>query len=397
MSGPLSHHDLRRRNLSLLLGTLLRQEEATRKEIERETGLSKATVSRLVDELLQAGAVVASPTTPADPSVRGRRADTLRAPSTLGVVAGVSLGIRTTSIFVTDLVGRELAWRQLPTRKWDDFGQAVDWAVEVTRSAVDELGGPLQHVVVALPARALDGAVVTRPPLFMASIEGDAFARVLAERLACPVRLELDATSVLAGFEALGFVEADASPVLLNLGSVLTMALQRRDGSIARGASASFGDFSLIPVETGLGASRVGTLLGAHGLYEASQRLGSPLEAMEQLWESDVELGGRLREAFAEALDRAIRTVIVMADPGLIIFTGRLAPLVRLSLPGISAALERDIGAVPELRIVEHAENDYPAAVGAAREARAEAVAQLLDRVSAEGLGPLSGMSTDSV
>lgn len=384
MSQPLSHPDLRRRNLSLLLGTLLRRQEATRKEIERESGLSKATVSRLSDELLQVGALVSRHTTPADPSARGRRAEALSPSVSLGIVAGLSLGVRTTSVFITDLSGRELAWEQLGTPAWASFEEAIDWAVEVVSRAASGLAGPLRRVVVAIPGRAIDGTV-TRLPLFMSALEGDAFAPTLAERLGCPIRVELDAAMVLVGLETLGFIDASTTPVLLNAGSILTMSLRRRDGSIARGLTPSFGDFDLIPVDAGTGPSTLGSLLGAHGLFELSQRLGHPLNAMEELWESDAPGVERVREAFRTALTQAIRIIAVMTDPTLIIFTGRLSPLLRRTLPDVEATLRRELDRPPELRVIGHAENGYPAALGSAREAVSEAVEALLERVSQEG------------
>lgn len=389
MPQPLSHPDLRRRNLALLLGTFLRHEEATRKEIEQASGLSKATVSRLTDELLQTGAVVSSPSAPADPSTRGRRANTLRTPTTLGVVAGVSLGIRMTSIFVTDLAGKELAWRQIPTPKWTSFEEAVEWSVDTTTQAIEGLPGPLRRAVVAIPGRAIDGAIITRPPLFMAAIEGKDFARVLAERLKCPIQIELDAAMVLVGLEKLGFIDHSASPVLLNLGTVLTMSLRRRDGTIADGTTASFGDFDLIPIETCIGPSRIGSLLSARGLFELSQDLGYPLESMDELWDTDGKQVEQLREAFLTALAQVIRIITVMTNPRLIIFTGRLSPLVRQSLPVLETLLQRELTQPPEFRVIGHASNDYPVAVGAAQEARGDAVVELLDRVSSLGLAAL--------
>ncbi len=389
MSQPLSHPDLRRRNLALLLGTLLRHEEATRKQIEQESGLSKATVSRLTEELLQAGTIVSRTDAPADPSARGRRAETLRPATTLGIVAGLSLGTRTTSIFVTDLTGRELAWQQVRTPKWTSLDEAVAWTAEFARQAVEPLSAPLRRVVVAVPSRTLDGVTIMRAPLFMSVLEGDAFARALADRLDCRIRIELDAAMVLVGLEHLGFIDRAISPVLLNASSVLTMSLRRRDGSIVEGLTRSFGDFDLIPIETPFGHSTIGASLGARGLFDLSERLGHPLEAMEDLWETEGEAIDRLRDVFQAALLQAIRIIAVTTDPRLIIFTGRLSPLVRLSLPRVEAALARELAEPPELRVVGHAANDYPAAVGAAQEARDGAVVDLLDRVTGSGLDGL--------
>ena len=389
MSQPLSHPDLRRRNLSLLLGTLLRHEEATRKQVERESGLSKATVSRLTEELIQAGAVVSRTSAPVDPSARGRRAETLSTPASLGVVAGVSLGTRTTSVFVADLTGRELAWHQVRTPTWTSFEDAVAWAVETTRQAVEPLSVPLRRVVVAVPSRTLDGASITRPPLFMSVIEGDGFARALAEQLGCAIRVELDAAMVLVGLEHLGFIDRTTHPVLLNASSVITMSLRRRDGSMVEGLTPSFGDFDLIPIDTQLGRSTLGSLLGARGLFEHSEQLGQPLGAMEDLWETESAEITRLRDAFRAALTQAIRIIAVTTDPRLIIFTGRLSPLVSMTLPAVEDELSRELVEPPALRVVGHTANDYPAAVGAAHEARAGAVVDLLDRVTSTGLDAL--------
>lgn len=390
MPQPLSHPDLRRRNLSLLFDTLLRHEEATRKQIQEESGLSKATVSRLTDELLQAGALLPRATAPVAPSTRGRRAETLSAAPTLGVVAGVSLGTHMTSVFVTDLTGRELAWRHVPTPAWDRTEEAVDWVCGFVSRATADLPGPLGRVIVAMPGHAVDGAVVTRPPRVLAALAGETFVRALGERLACPIRIELDAAMVLVGLEQLGFIDATVAPVLLNASSVLTMSLRRRDGSIARGLTPSFGNFDLLPVETELGTRRIGDLLGAGGLLDLAASIDAPVTELGDLWAASGAEIARLTEAFAAALTQLIRIISVMTDPSLIIVTGSLSPLVRRVLPGVEATLQRELPARPEIRVIGHAENGFPAAVGSAREARSRAVAALLERISRDGLSALT-------
>lgn len=386
---PLSHQAIRNQNLSLVLGSLLRHDEVTRKQLEQESGLSKATVWRLVDDLVEAGAASQRSAERGEPGSRGRRPGAVRASSGLGTGVGLSLGVRTSSVKVTDLLGGELAQTQLPTPRWKDLGEAVDWAAACVLSAVEESPARLRRVVVAVPARAINGQVVARLPLFMSVIEGPEFGRLLADRLECPVRLETDASMILAGLEVMGLVDRGTLPVLLNLGSVLTMSLRRADGSIAEGRSSSFGDFGLIPVETELGCVAIGTLLGAHGLFETSQSMGRELRAMEDLWETDSDEVERLRRAFLLALERALRTIIVMSDPSEVVFTGRLVPLVARSLEEVVGRLATQVAHPPSLRVVEYSEEGRAAAAGAAEEAREGATTELLDRVARDGVEAL--------
>lgn len=386
---PLSHQTLRNQNLSLLLGTLLRHEEVTRKQLEHETGLSKATVWRLVDDLIDVGAAVTRTSEPVDRAARGRRPGALCASSALGASAGLSLGLRTSSVQVTDLLGNELAHEQFPTPRWRDLGEAVDWSAGIVSAALegDHIG--LRRLVVAVPARAINSQVVARLPLFMSAIEGPEFGVLFMERLGCSVRIETDAAMILAGLEALQLLDRGSFPVLLNLGSVLTMSLRRADGTIAEGRSSSFGDFGLIPVETDLGRFRIGGLLGAHGLFEASRGLGRELPAMDDLWQTDSEEVRRLGRAFAIALELAVRAIVVMSDPSEIVFTGRLVPLVERCLDELEQQLKTEVDQPPRLRVVNYAEEGHAAAVGAADEARAGATADLLERVAREGIEAL--------
>jgi predicted NBD/HSP70 family sugar kinase len=290
---------------------------------------------------------------------------------------------------VTDLLGNEIAYEQAPTRRWRNLREAVAWSADIVSAALDGGQTRLRRVVVAVPARAINGQVVARLPLFMSAIEGPEFGGLLMERLGCSVRIETDAAMILAGLEALRLLDRGSFPVLLNLGSVLTMSLRRADGTIAEGRSSSFGDFGLIPVETDLGRFRIGGLLGAHGLFEASRGLGRELPAMEDLWRSDSEDVRRLGRAFAVALEHAVRVIVVMSDPSEIVFTGRLVPLVERSLDVLERQLKAEVDQPPTLRIVDYAEEGHAAAVGAADEARAGATAELLERIAREGIEAL--------
>ena len=375
--------------MSLLLRTMFQKESATRKELMVHSGLSKATVSRLTDELLESEMLVLGPIG-TDPGTRGRRAELLSVASTLGLVVGVNLGVQTTSIAVRDLAGRDLGWSQLPTRKWSSLDEAVDWLASVIEDATASQTAPLLQAAIAVPARVIDEVEIRRPPLFMSTIEGRAFGDELSRRLGGEVCFASDAAMMLTGFGTTDLVAASETPVLLNLSSVLTMSLRRRDGSIAAGRTTAFGDFSILTVGTELGEHAIGTLLSAHGLYELAARVGNPLVTMAELWESESTPVLRIRDSFARALLEALRIIAVMSDPETVLITGRLTPLVRLVLPEVRNALATELDTPPAIRLVGDDEGGYPISTGAVTVGLSKTVDRICGRVAEGGIGALS-------
>lgn len=393
MAQPLSHADLRRKNLALLMDHLLRRKSWTRKEIEQESGLSKATVSRLVNDLIRVEALRTARAPDPEVPARGRRTEILHVPSELGVVIGLNLGLHRTDMVVLDLVGNELASHEMPTPRWKGKTDAIEWATTITERALVNVHAPLLHMVVSVPARIDSEHAITQLPPFMNVLEGNWFAQQLSERLSCPVRIALDAAMMLAGFETLGIIDESSAPVLLNLGSVVTMSLRRRDGSIAGGSSAAFGDFNLIPVETSRGTWRAGQILSAHGMFEASRQLGCELQNMSELWNAEphdpeqTTKIGHLKQAFFDALVHTIRVIIVMADPRVIVFTGRLAPLAAQFLTEPSVERLRDeLQDPPRFEVVDDTLNGRAAAFSSGNEALQCAVNELLEELSEAGL-----------
>ena len=110
-------------NKASVLDVVLSRAPLTRNELIEPTGLSKATVSRAVEELRGDGFVV-------DGGVdavigRGRRSTYLDVPDTAGHVVGISFGAQTTCVLVTDLRGREVKHVIVPTLDEDEVGRAA--------------------------------------------------------------------------------------------------------------------------------------------------------------------------------------------------------------------------------------------------------------------------------
>ncbi len=362
----------------------------TRGDLIADTGLSKATIARIVDDLEgmgllspdagvstdgRSGADAAPPTTS-----RGRRPTALTVPVATGQVIGVSLGLQRTGVLAVDLAGRELSWGTVATPAHADAPAAVEWLSGLIASARDRTAAPLRRVLVAVPARVVDGIRVPNPPTAMPAIGDADFLTLLTDAAGAEVVLDTDANMALSGLTVEGFIPDDARPLLLNMSTVLTMALVRRDGSTAQGASSSFGNFSALPFLRGDEESTLGSLLSTHGLEDYCARRGLTIGHISELWGGDDELGrfdtaapSALRDAvvdvFAEALASALLMVSVISDPLLVVLAGRLAPLAERVLPRVSETLGEALEEPPQILVANSRTRAHTTALGAAHAA----------------------------
>lgn len=387
-------------NLASVYGAALARGTATRAELIADTGLSKATVARMVDELHRGGLLeTADPSPPVAPgaAARGRKPTSLTVPPTVGQVVGISLGLQRTGVLALDVAGRERSWDTAPTPGWRSTAEAVRWVADRVAAACARTEAPLLRIGVGVPARVVHGAEIPKPPPSMSVLAGTAFREALASTLAAPVVLDGDANMALIGLVADGAVADSANPTLLNMSTVLTIAVRRMDGSAAPGLSSSFGDFSLLPFHSAAGDSTLGAMLSTQGLLDWCAQRGTALTDITDLWggrpwDASPSAAGRpqrsvavvrrgpggdgrtraprehaeVRELFAEALASALRIIAVLVDPPLVVLTGRLAPLAELVLPEVRRALGSELDEPPELVVASAESRWHATSLGAA-------------------------------
>src|SRR5688500_12424983 len=133
----------------------------TRNELIEAKGLSKATVSRSVEELRVDGFVVDGGVD--EVAGRGRRSTYLDVPGTTGHVVGISFGVQSTAVLVADLRGREVQHVLVPTPDHRDVAKAAKWLVGLMAEASGPAGGPLRQLVVAVPGRVRGGTAIFGP------------------------------------------------------------------------------------------------------------------------------------------------------------------------------------------------------------------------------------------
>jgi len=331
-------------NKASILDVVLSRAPLTRNELIELTGLSKATVSRAVEELRADGFVVDGGVD--EVAGRGRRSTYLDVPGTTGHVVGISLGAQTTCVLVADLRGRELEQVLVPTVDHLQVREAAEWLVDLMTEASKPAAGPLRQVVVAVPGRVRAGTEIFGPAESMKTFAGSGLQQALADLIDAPVLLDSDANASL-----LGILTEDATPgnaALLSLSSILNFA-SCTDHELVRGRTPAFGNIGVL--FSGVGTEPLDGLLSTSGLLRFARGRGLDLERIEDLWLQPHDNVSRVDvlDAFTTAIVTAVSAVAVTLDPESVFFTGRLRPLLDEVLPEVRSRLDKTLTTVPEV------------------------------------------------
>ena len=333
-------------NKASVLEVILSRAPLTRNELIELTGLSKATVSRAVEELKADGFVVNGGVD--EVTGRGRRSTYLDVPGTTGHVAGISFGIRTTCVLVADLRGREVHHVIVPTLEHRGVRSAADWLTDLVEETSESATGPLRQIVVAVPGRVRNGTEIFGSAAWVTVFGGSGLQRTLEDLVDAPVLLDSDANAFL-----LGLLADDATPrnaALLSLSSTLDFA-SCTDQELARGRTPAFGDIGVL--FSGVGNETLDGLLSTSGLLRFARGRGLELERVEDLWLEPHDEASRagVLEAFTTAVVAAVCAITVTLDPESVYFVGRLQPLVEEVLPEVHGRLDARLTTVPKVTV----------------------------------------------
>ena len=329
-------------NKASILDVVLSRAPLTRNELIELTGLSKATVSRAVEDLRADGLVVDSGVD--EVAGRGRRSTYLDVPGTTGHVVGISFGAQTTGVVVADLRGRELEQVLVPTVDHPQVRQAAVWLVDLMTQASTRAAGPLRQVVVAVPGRVRAGAEIFGPAESMKTFAGSGLQGALAELVDAPVALDSDANASL-----LGILTEDptlGSAALFSLSSILNFA-SCTEHELVRGRTPDFGSIGVL--SAGVGDEPLDGLLSTSGLLRFARGQGLALERIEDLWVQPPDEATRadVLDALTTAIVTAVSAIAVTLDPDSVFFTGRLRPLVEEVLPEVRRRLDTTLTTAP--------------------------------------------------
>jgi predicted NBD/HSP70 family sugar kinase len=326
---------------SAVLATLLAARELDRAHLVAATGLSQATVFRVVDELMHDALVVEGERQ--SRGGPGRTARAVKANPRYAMVAGVELGSERCRIVLADALGETAARRDLPTPPGESALELAEWLAERLRATVTESedAAPIGALAVALPGIVAAGGRRVTASRTLARVEGEAFVRHLRHLLGVPVAFDNDSSLALLGELRFGGAPAGSTTALLTLGAGMSVAVAL-DGRVLAGTSGLLGEFERLQLpESG---RRLSELLSETGL--APRATDGRLDAlfMGDPSPSDAAIIAELRAAFTHL----VSIVELAYEPAAMLVTGPLADrlddaLLAETAASVSASLDADV------------------------------------------------------
>ncbi|MGW4780904.1 ROK family protein [Streptomyces filamentosus] len=360
-------------NRTIVLDTLRESGPMSRRRIIDETGLSPATVNRLVDALKADRLVTDDERAP---SRGGRPAQLVRFNARAQSVLALTLGSDSLQGAVCDLAGNVRSRLARPLREGTRRAgpdtsflveQVIAFAVELS-GAADSWGAPVRAVAVGVPgvATGQDGLVEFAPALGWSSMP---LGVRLTEELGVPVVIENDVNLVAlaahrhtvgSGVEHLVALVAD-----IGVGAGLVLG-----GRLHRGRLGAAGEVGYLLMERrsldrswpGFGdlESSVGLSGIRRRIAEAHGDVAPGYAALEDLF-ADARRGepraSRLVRGLADDFALVVADIAVLISPDVVALGGRTFMLGEdLLVPAVESRLQGRIPLVPRLLPVDSAE-----------------------------------------
>jgi predicted NBD/HSP70 family sugar kinase len=371
---------LRRLNRLRVIEALYECPATSRAELARRTGLSRATISALLDDLMRAGLVAEH-----DAAEEVRPRSTGRPPILLSLVpdagyaVGLDLGHQHIRVAVCDLAGAVVVDAWSPAEIDHEPVESLDLAQELVREALHSVDVDRDRLLgvgmgLAAPINKVTGELEADG--ILPGWHGIRPAAEMERRLGVPVLLENDANAGALGENMFGAGRGvdDMVYIRLSAGIGAGLILGGRPYQGVRGVAGEIGH--VIARENG----RI-CRCGNRGCLETvaspvavaamlEPHTASPL-SIRQLVEL-VELGDRgARRAVAdagEAVGRALSTLVNILNPELVVVGGDLAAAGDFLLGPLEAAIERHAlaAAAASTRVTVGALGDRAEVLGAA-------------------------------
>jgi predicted NBD/HSP70 family sugar kinase len=365
---PTDQAGVRRANLSLVLRHLLAAGPRSRAAVADEVGLTKATVSSLVADLLDRRLLVEG--------CADRRAPVGRPGRLLHVASGSVVGVgATVTADAVDVLARDLSYRDVArARVMTDVRAAgaertmalLAGAVSDVLAVADSAGWHVAGVTVAVPGLVdvPQGAVVVAPNL---GWRDQPLVKLLSESLDRPgtpigvdVGVDNDATLAAVAEHACG-VAAGTTDLVTLTGDVGVGVGVVLDGRLVRGAVGFGGELGHAPLAS---PDRI-CGCGRRGCWETEVGLGALLRSAargpgDPLLDHGLDVPSRLRTvrervqageepataavaSLAAALGRGAGVLVNLVNPSALVLGGYFGVLADLLVPTVVRVLDRDV------------------------------------------------------
>jgi predicted NBD/HSP70 family sugar kinase/biotin operon repressor len=363
--GSSPQQTVRRQNLATILREIAEDEPVSRAGLAQRTGLTRGTVSSLVEELLEAGLVTELA---AARGGTGRPANPLQLNRSGPAGLGIEIGVDEIGACVVDLAGEVRALRRAPSEHRSQHPRhGLDRATQLANEVIAEAGLDIDGAGVALPGLVGPDGVLQRAPNLPLWVDVAVDAD-LASRLGTPVEIANEAD--LAALAELWFDDGPQDFVHVS-GGIGVGAGIVLGGELFRGPGGRAGELGHVVVEPdGPSCS-----CGGHGCLEqlagrtALLRLSGTTDTDEF-----VASPGPAISAAGRALGIALSAAINLLDIPTVVLGGLYARLGPPLANALTAELRDRVPSRPDIDV----RLGTPGAGGALRAAGASVVRRRL-------------------
>jgi glucokinase-like ROK family protein len=335
-----------------LIDVLRRTGDATRAELAEAAGLSRATVSGLVSELVADGLVTERHEENGSAGATGRRATRLSLASGLGHVVGVDFGHTHLRVALADLASTVLGERDLAVDVDRSAAEALDAAARLVGELLDAEGvdrGSVVGVGMGLPGPIDRETGVVGSSVILENWSGGRAAAELEARLGLPVRVDNDANLGALGELTFGAARGARNVVYVKVSSGIGAGMVI-DGQVFRGSSGAAGELGHVIVDPGGLLCRCGN----RGCLETVVASGALVRLLrtthgDGITVADVVEGARTGDVACRrvvgdagrAIGQALATICNVFNPDRLVIGGELSVAGEPLIEGIAESLRR--------------------------------------------------------
>ncbi len=337
--------DARKRNAEAVLRSVIVRVNPTRQELSAMSELSKATVSRVVRDLIDANILAEDESTSAD---RRSLNNPIRLNADLGHVCGVDIGGTNTRIILCDLRGSMKKFWTGSTPAEDTGQELALWLCDRIGALLDDGDEHLLATVVGVPGAIdpSDNSISVSPNL--PNARGRAFGSELRARLEGALEILNDADIAAVGERYAGVARDVATSVTFTVGTGLGAGVIL-DGQLLRGSKGLVGEFGLIPM--GSGDLTLEDYLSARGIVRQAGERGLAVATSEEAFAARGPNFNLLRQSIADAMYFASLVSTTAYEANVIIFGGAVASSLADLAPEVQRRLSVFADAAPRIAI----------------------------------------------
>ena len=339
----------RKYNRAQVLNRLRLQGAVSRAELAKQTRLTRSTISRIVDELIQEKLVHETASTQNE---RGRPGILLSLNPAGGAAIGLEIGVNFISILLTDFSTSPIWRKRLFLEDNSDWSIYLQKAEEMIAEAIDIAGQhklPLMGIGVAVwgLVNQNDGLIHFAPNLQWREIP---LQEKWAGKFNVPVYIENDANASALGEYYLGAAKEIEDFIYLSVDIGIGSGIISK-GRLFRGASGYAGEIGHIVIEPNGDLCRCGrrgcleTKAGRRVIVQRYRDLTHELDiTLEQIIERGKNGDPVARMIFTEAgeyLGLGISHMLNLFNPKCIIIGWSLEQALDLIMPGIKRSLDK--------------------------------------------------------